>query len=177
MFYLDLESGRTSSHLGSAPAKGEEGYSRNKLNHLNMSIAQMVNREQRTVSDSPVPSILLKEPDLFYAVTWENEDDDDESLALSFRAQNMLESDEMKDLYVSGQKKLLQYDYETVKELRRQVNDVYKSKFDGGSNSEVELAISITVAEALAESIRQDENSKSNHAPTAYSTPIVAVQN
>lgn len=159
-FLLDidnLDNSVTSSKTDSPPLSGEPGYSRFQLNNLNKDIAQMVNNEPKTNVEVPVPLPILNEPDLFYAIEWENNDDDDESLELSYRAEAMLESRAMKELYVSGQKKLLQYDNETVEDMKRKVSDGQKRIFDRVSDSEEDLAVAIAVAEKLEESIRQNE--------------------
>lgn len=155
MFVLDLAHGKPPSTVLAAPMKNQPGYSRSQLNNLNKDIAQAVKNSPKTNVEIPVPTPTLKEPDLFYAIGWENEEDDDESLALSYRAGAMMDSNEMRELYISGQKKLLQYDIRTIEDMKRRVRD--GQKFENGSDSEVDLAVSIAVAEALEESIRQDE--------------------
>lgn len=140
-----------------APNKGESGYARFRLNELNQEIAQTVFNEPRTAVEIPVPLTTIGEPDLFDAIAWENEFDDEESLALSFQIENMLEQPVLRESYVSGQKKLLQYDIDTVRDMKETVKEDPTRRFESAPDSEEELAISIAVAEALEESIRQDE--------------------
>lgn len=115
----------------------------------------MVYSEPKVNVEIPVPSNVLNDPNLVYAINWDN-DDDDESLALSYRAGRLLDSDEMKTTYISGQKQLLQYDVETVEDMKRKISDEQR-EINERSDSEEELAVSIAVAEALEESIRRDE--------------------
>lgn len=158
------------------PTKGEPGHSRYQLNLLNRQIAQSVHNEPKTDVEIPVPLAILNDSDLCFAISWEKEDDDNESLALSLRAETMLESKEIKDMYIAGQKKLLQYDLETIQQMKQNVDDNQWESFESASDSEADLALSIGVAEVLEESIRQDEIPMAAN-KLNDSAPVEAVQN